>query len=189
MKRLVLEAAREAFRRDGYAQTRTVDIAERAGVGERVIFRQFGTKSGLFEAAVVDAFATFLHDHISKWSPHFEEDDAREPIAAYVGGLYDLLAENRGLVRTYLASADTANGRPDLLGQALTPLDDLSMRERLILEWGPIDIVVTIRATFGMLLSLAVYGEFLFPGDKPSRDDIVKECTAIILDGWVHRTD
>jgi hypothetical protein len=49
---------------------------------------------------------------------------------------------------------------------------------------------VTIRATFGMLMSLAVYGDFLFPaGARPSRDDIVDECLALLFEGWSHRQD
>lgn len=56
--------------------------------------------------------------------------------------------------------------------------------------FGPINIIVTIRATFGMLLSLAVYGDFLFPpGSRPSRDDIIHKCTALVIDGWAHRTN
>jgi AcrR family transcriptional regulator len=195
VKDLILDAAREAFRADGYDDVRTKDIADRAGVVEKVIFRHFGSKAGLFEAAVVDAFATFLRNHIAAWRGHFEQElhDSRPPIAAYIGGLYDVLVENRALLQAYLSTAGAVSDRPsggprDLLGQALRPLDELSARERSILGFGPIDIVVTTRATFGMLLSLAIYDEFLFPGGvRPDRDAVVRECTSIVLDGWTHR--
>lgn len=190
VKRLIVESARRTFREGGYANARTKDIADRAGVVEKVIFRHFGTKAGLFEAAVVDAFAEFLRDHIAAWRGHFdlEVHDARPPIAAYIGGLYDVLVENRALLQAYLGSAADGTNR-DLLGRALQPLDDLSVQERVSLGWGPIDIVVTTRATFGMLMSLAVYDDFLFPADaRPSRDAVVEECTALVLDGWMHRS-
>jgi AcrR family transcriptional regulator len=189
VRSLLIEAARESFRDGGYAQTRTLEIAQRAGVEEKAIFRHFGTKAGLFEVAVVDTFAVFLHAHISAWRTHFDQErhDIRAPVAAYVGGLYDLLVENRNLLRAYLAPADPRSGPQDLLGRALEPLDDLSTRERSVLQGGPIDIVVTTRATFGMLLSLAVYGDLLFSERRPTRDEIVQECTAIVLDGWTHR--
>jgi AcrR family transcriptional regulator len=186
----LIKAARETFRDNGYAEARTLEIARRAGVEEKAIFRHFGTKAGLFEVAVVDAFAVFLRDHISAWRTHFTEErhSIRAPAAAYVAGLYDLLVENRNLLRAYLAAADPRTGPHDLLGRALQPLDDLSTRERSILQGGPIDIVVTTRATFGMLMSLAVYGDLLFSERFPTRDEIIEECTAIVLDGWTHRT-
>ena len=93
VKRLILASARESFQRDGYANTRTRDIAERADVVEKVIFRHFGSKAKLFEAAVVDTVATFLHDHIASWQTYFdqEHDDVRAPTAAFIAGLYDVL--------------------------------------------------------------------------------------------------
>lgn len=192
VKRLLMDAARETFR-SGYPSARTKDIADRAGVGEKVLFRHFGSKAGLFEATVVDSFATFLGEHIAAWRGHFEQQphDGRRPITAYIAGLYDVLVDNRDLLRTYLGSANerSADSSRDLLGRVLQPLDELSTQERAALGWGPIDIVVTTRATFGMLMSLAIYDDFLFPGGiRPARDAVVKECTALVLDGWMHRT-
>lgn len=192
VKRLLMDAARQTFH-SGYPSARTKDIADRAGVGEKVLFRHFGSKAGLFEATVVDSFATFLSEHIAAWRDHFEQQphDGRQPITAYIAGLYDVLVDNRDLLRTYLGSANdrSTDTNPDLLGRVLQPLDELSIQERATLGWGPIDIVITTRATFGMLMSLAIYDDFLFPGGiRPSRDAVVHECTALVLDGWMHRT-
>jgi AcrR family transcriptional regulator len=197
VKGLILQSARESFQRHGNANTRTKDIADHADVVEKVIFRHFGSKAGLFEAAVVDTVATFLHEHIAGWQAYFDREhtDVRAPTAAFIAGLYDVLRENRGLLQAYLSAAafdadadGFANQPHDLLGRVLEPLDELSHREQPIAGFGPIDIVVTIRATFGMLLSLAVYGDFLFPATKrPTREEIIEECLALVFDGWNHR--
>lgn len=199
VKHLILQSARESFQQNGYSNTRTKDIADRADVDEKVIFRHFGSKASLFEAAVVEAVATFLNDHIASWQTYFEQDhdDVRAPTAAFIAGLYDVLHANRGLMQAYLAAAafdshseGFTNQSHDLLGQVLQPLDELSARERVIAGFGEMNITVTIRATFGMLLSLAVYGDYLFPAtDRPSREDIITECLTLVFDGWDHRTD
>jgi AcrR family transcriptional regulator len=47
----ILEAARAVFLKDGINAS-TVEIAQRAGVAEGTLFRRFGTKEGLFRAAL-----------------------------------------------------------------------------------------------------------------------------------------
>src|SRR5262245_46701588 len=93
IRRLIVEAARETFLCTDDAEARTKEMADRAGVTEKAVFRHFSSKAGLFEAAVVESFAVFLRDHIAAWRTHFEQEqhDARPPIAAYIAGLYDFL--------------------------------------------------------------------------------------------------
>lgn len=199
VKQLILQSARESFQQNGYSNTRTKDIADRADVDEKVIFRHFGSKAALFEAAVVEAVARFLEDHVASWQTYFdqEHDDVRAPTAAFIAGLYDVLHTNRGLMQAYLAAAafdarsdGFTKQTHDLLGRVLEPLDELSERERVIAGFGEMNIMVTIRATFGMLLSLAVYGDYLFPATaKPTREDIITECLTLVFDGWDHRTE
>ncbi len=47
----ILAAARQVFLEQGYGAS-TLDIAERAGISEASIFKRFGTKQGLFLAAM-----------------------------------------------------------------------------------------------------------------------------------------
>jgi len=48
----ILEAAIDAFQSQGYARTTTHAIAQNAGVAEITLFRHFGDKQTLFQAAV-----------------------------------------------------------------------------------------------------------------------------------------
>ena len=53
-KARILAAAQEAFSRSGYSQTGIRDIADMVGVSSTILLRYFGTKAGLFEAALLD---------------------------------------------------------------------------------------------------------------------------------------
>jgi AcrR family transcriptional regulator len=54
-RRLLLDAARRRFARDGYAATTVRDNADDAGVNVALISRYFASKEGLFEACLVGA--------------------------------------------------------------------------------------------------------------------------------------
>jgi AcrR family transcriptional regulator len=53
----ILEAAQQAFSVTGYSHTGIRDIARRAGTSSTLLLRYYGSKAGLFEAALTDAVA------------------------------------------------------------------------------------------------------------------------------------
>ena len=56
-KKAIIQAARIIFTRHGYDAASTRDIAAKAGVNIALINRYFGSKEGLFDQAVMPAFA------------------------------------------------------------------------------------------------------------------------------------
>jgi AcrR family transcriptional regulator len=58
-KAKILAAAQKAFSELGYAEVGIRDIAAIAGVDSSMLLRYFGSKAGLFEAALVDAMHYF----------------------------------------------------------------------------------------------------------------------------------
>ncbi len=54
----ILAAAQDAFSKHGYSHTGIRDIAATAGVTSPMVLRYFGSKAGLFEAALIDAMRT-----------------------------------------------------------------------------------------------------------------------------------
>jgi AcrR family transcriptional regulator len=56
-KARILEAAQHAFSVTGYSHTGIRDIARRAGASSTLLLRYFGSKAGLFEAALTEAVA------------------------------------------------------------------------------------------------------------------------------------
>ncbi|MFY1621228.1 helix-turn-helix domain-containing protein, partial [Micromonospora sp. WMMD736] len=68
VRTLVLASARRLFSVHGYGGTSTRDVATDAGVTAAAIFRHFGSKKGLFDAAVEEP----LHDAISGFLQDWE---------------------------------------------------------------------------------------------------------------------
>ena len=102
---LLLEAARTLFARHDYRSTTTVQIAEKAGVAEHLLFRHFGSKARLFNEAVVVPFLTIIDDLNADWESFAPGPESAEAVAReFLGSLYDVFLENRGLVMTLWAA-------------------------------------------------------------------------------------
>jgi AcrR family transcriptional regulator len=86
----LFDATLAVFAENGYAGTATREIAERAGVNEVTIFRRYGTKAGLVNAA-------------------FEHRLATTPFAALEVGA-DVTADLRGLVEAFTATTQALGG-------------------------------------------------------------------------------
>src|SRR3954454_18411988 len=68
-KQIVFDAARHAFAVDGYAATSTEELARRAGISTKTLYRLFPGKAALFEAMCADRLERLLSDL------HFPEHD------------------------------------------------------------------------------------------------------------------
>src|SRR3954453_605016 len=60
--RIVLEAARHTFAVEGYAATSTKELARRAGISTKTLYRLFPGKAALFEAMCADRLERLLSD-------------------------------------------------------------------------------------------------------------------------------
>jgi len=102
----VLQAAVVAFGANGYAGTKTDEIARLAGVSQPYVIRLFGTKQQLFLATT--------HRVCDKIEEAFRRAAAREGTLASLGDAYnDLMPERELLVvllHGFSASADPAIG-------------------------------------------------------------------------------
>jgi AcrR family transcriptional regulator len=190
-RELLLEAARQVFSERGYAGASTREIAERAEVAEGLLFRNFGSKAALFTEVVVGVFEDFVGgwrdlgtERLASWS---DEELARE----FIGRLYDVMAENRGLMISYIATGVfdpevvSLDRAPTFIG-ALDRLARWSEREFVEHRHLPrMNILVANRAIVGMILSLALFDDWLLPAgkDRPTRDEVIEELAALILYG------
>jgi AcrR family transcriptional regulator len=195
----VLQAAQELFAERGYASTSTKEIASRAQVSEPLLFRHYGSKAALFEIAVLGRLERFVVEYTADWDAETEHLGAGPEYArAYVGGLYDLLCSQKGLVmaamtaQAYEAPFDgTGEGSPGL-GVAIqglfTRLEDLARRGWTERGRPGEDPTLGVRFTFGLVLSAAVFDTWILPKDSlASRDAIVTELTGFMLHGFAGR--
>jgi AcrR family transcriptional regulator len=196
-RRLLLDAARELFAMQGFGGTSTREIAERAGVSETLMFRYFGSKVGLFRDALVVPFVEFVERFNEKWRSGLAAQlDDEELSRQFIGELFDLFREHRGLVvMLWAADAQTGNelaevGVFDELNAQLRVLVDIgtaAARDRQGRQIGRQDLAT--RSTLAMVAGMAVFGESFYGREIPPRNDIVEELIVGVLHGHLHRPD
>jgi AcrR family transcriptional regulator len=192
-RRLLLDAARALFARQDYRSTTTREIAEAAGVAEHLLFRHFGSKASLFREALVVPFTQLVDGFHETWTSIVPDSATEEEIArGFLGALYDLFLEHRGLVMT-LWAADALTEEE----LAETGIADIDQALAVIAQIGGEGIEVMgmqsqhhelpARSTVAMVAGLAAFGSTFFGGTRPPRDVIVDEITQATLHGFLHR--
>lgn len=194
-RRLLLQAAREVFAARGYAGSSTREIAQRARVSETLMFRYFGSKIGLFREALVSPFVEFVEDFNAKWRSGVNAQfDDEELSRQYLGDLFDLFRQNRGLV-VMLWAADAQGGSElaeagifDETSELLRVLVDIGTAETAERQGRMLDRQdLATRSTLAMVSGMAVFGESFYGPDGPTREEIIDELTQAVLHGHLHR--
>jgi AcrR family transcriptional regulator len=187
----IVVAARDAFRTEGFDKASTRAIAAAAGVNSSLIFRYFGSKSGLYEVAVLTPLQTFIDDYIAHWGDYERGPHPAERVAAeYLGGLYDLFRGHRELVLALVGG---------------NPQDDLDAERAQIASWvgrllDGVQVVVdteaqrrgwsgfdggrmSLRMALGLAFSMAVLQDWMFPDEeqRPTRDQVVASMVSYVL--------
>ena len=192
-RRLLLDAARDLFARQDYRATTTREIAEAAGVTEYLLFRHFGSKAGLFREALVLPFTNFVDDFGRTWQAVVpEETDEEELSRQFVGRLYDVLVEHKGLLLTLVASDGLSDDEARSAGitdirRALTLLGQISgegMRLRGLHSDHP---DLPAHSTVAMIVGMVALRSTFFGNRPPPREAIVDELVQAILHGFLHR--
>ena len=194
-KRLLLDAARELFARRDYRSTTTREIAEAAGVSEYLLFRHFGSKAGLFREALVLPFTNFVDEFGRTWrSVVPEETDEQELARQFVGHLYDVLGEHRGLLVTLVASDGLSEEEIEGAGiadirRALTVLSRISAEGMQIRGMRSSQPDLPAHSTVAMIVGMVAMRSTFFGAKPPSREAIVDELVQATLYGFLHRHD
>jgi AcrR family transcriptional regulator len=187
----LLEAGRQVFSEVGYSRASTKFIAERAGIAEPLLFRNFGSKAGLFAHVVLGPFQDFIEDwkesHPGKDRVHTE----RELAVDLIWRAHDLFTKNRGLILTYIA---TSIFEPEVIRleespMFLTAIDTLARwaETELVEARGlpRVNVRIANRAIIGMVMSMALFEDWLVSsnGKTPSQATIVNELADLVLYG------
>lgn len=192
-RRLLLDSARRLFSEQDYRSVTTREIAESAGVAEHLIFRHFGSKAALFRGALVMPFVTFVENFEQTWravDPTLTEPE--ELASQFLGEMYDLFVDHRGLVVTLWASEslsddELADAGLDEVDRALASIGRFGAESMPILGMQAVDVDLAARSTVAMVAGMAAFRSNFFGSERPSRDAIVAELTQAILHGFLHR--
>lgn len=184
----LIAAGRDVFAERGYVGASTKEIAQRAEVGEVLLFRHYGSKAGLFEEAVLDPFGKFVDEWVRRWTHHGLRGESMGELAHdYVELLYGFFADNRQLVDALLAAKAHHPATAARLDGLFARLERTVREGVAEYEFPNRDPAITVRLTFGMVMSVVIHGEILFHGGSPpSRRRIVDELTRYMLHGIAH---
>ena len=192
-RRLLLAAARDLFARQDYRSTTTREIAEAAGVTEHLLFRNFGSKAGLFREALVLPFTNFVDEFGRTWESVVpEETDEEELTRRFVGHLYDLLVDHQGLLATLMASdalseEEQADAGIADIRRALTVLSQIGAEGMRIRGMRSSEPDLPAYSTVAMIAGMAALRSTFFGAEQPSREAIVEELVQALLHGFLHR--
>lgn len=80
------------------------------GTSEGALFRQFGSKTTLFGASVIEPFSSFILNYSEAWTTTEEPHPAEIPTREFVRQLYPMLREQRDIVLTLMAAEQHERG-------------------------------------------------------------------------------
>ena len=162
------------------AARRRASIAEAAGVTEYLLFRHFGSKAALFREALVLPFTSFVDDFGQTWRAVVpEETDENELARHFVGQLYDVFVEHRGLVVTLLSSEvlseeEMADAGIADIRRALALLGRISGEGMDIRGMRSSHPDLAAHSTVAMIAGMAALRSTFFGTKPPSRKAIVE---------------
>ena len=194
-RKLLLAAARDLFARQDYRSTTTREIAEAAGVSEHLLFRNFGSKAGLFREALVLPFTGFVDDFGHTWESVIpEETDEEELGRRFIGQLYDVFVEHHGLLLTLMADQalseeEVAEAGIADIRRALTVLSQIGAEGMRIRGMRSTKPDLPAYSTVAVIAGMAALRSTYFGTEQPSREAIVEELVQAILHGFLHRQD
>lgn len=195
---LLQAAATIFFARNGYAGTSTRAIATEAGVSETLLFRHFGTKSGLFEATTLERLRAGVDEFVAPWdqklvAPGGEEAHTR----AFLGRLLRFFREQRAVMFA-LMTVDAAQDE-EIVSIQSTAVESFSkilvaIEQNVLTRadgelYPGVDPELTASSVAAAAMCVTVLDDWLFREGacKPDIAEIDEEVIAYVLDGVGHR--
>jgi AcrR family transcriptional regulator len=184
----ILEAAREEFKRCGYAGTTTAAVARAAEVTEAQLFRYFGSKANLFREAVFKPLDEQLSAFFAETGPPPEDLESFHASGTrYIEELQQFMGENAGLLAS-LAVAQTYD--PEAADAAFAAGSLAKYFERgagtmagRVRGTPKVEPKLMVRVSFAAVLACVMFRDWLFPPGLASEADIRKAIDIFVLEG------
>jgi AcrR family transcriptional regulator len=187
----VLEAATQLFAARGFQGTKTRHIAERAGVNEALLFRDFPSKEELYWA-VLERKCRARHGRQIIESQLRAEGDALEVLSAVAEGILERNAADPSLIRLWLFSGLESHRLASRFYRTymadfydlLTGYVRRKTREKC---FRPVNAAIAARAFVGMLVNFFLVNELFAPGklERYSRKEASRTIARIWLGGML----
>lgn len=191
-RELLLAAAVELFAERGFARTSTRDIAERAGVTEPMLFRHFGSKANLFQEAAVTPFVEFMDHYIADYRDreHGRLTAVQEG-QQFFEGLFHALREQREPLLALMSAGRFGHVAEDVVDQVrqafarvIGLFEEVVATEAAHRGFTSPDLPGAVRAMFSMVLSAALYDDWMaLPGQPDDHDRMLTAMTRMAVGG------
>ena len=184
----LLEAARDLFLAQGYDATSTKQIAVEAEVAEKVLFSNFASKAGIFDAAFTEPFAQLADAYVAEWQGE-ATTPVEDRIVRFVASLYRLAHQNRTILRAVI-TRQIAEGRgssPEIIAHVARAIHSLQRVEQA--DFPGVDQEAATVAVAGMVFGVVLLDDMLTPPGRrrPSRERLQAEMASLILHGVLYR--
>jgi AcrR family transcriptional regulator len=193
-RQLLVEAARQEFQANGFAGTCINDVAQRAGVSTKTMYRLVPNKADLLQRVISDTIGKFMIDFDAKALDALPLSEAIERMLIAYGSLTlsdETIAMNRLIIREcgQFPEVATAFYEAAILRTTDAMADWLRRQcERgLIALENPHTAAEMLR---GMMIMDPQRAVMLGQRPAPARDEIVaraKQCTQLFLKGCIVR--
>lgn len=183
----ILATARELFSQAGYDGTSLRDVATQAQVSEGLVYRYFGSKRGLFDAAVTQTYGGYITDFLERWGRTGAGLSNEEGLELYVRGLYEVVTQNSSLLFT-LAAADRFGSDVDSAGiltrevRLLAGAVAVEARERGLEH---VDLEMALSCTTALVLGMVLLDNLLFEKGEnhPDPERMLREMSRFAAGG------
>jgi AcrR family transcriptional regulator len=189
-RRIVFDAARQAFASDGYAATSTEELARQAGISTKTLYRLFPAKAALFEAMCADRLERLLSDIHLKAN---DDVDIETGLRAALQACADLALDPE-VVALQRMVLQESTGFPELAANFYR--NGISRTVTALAGWLRVQVkrkriaIDDAEEAAGMLIGMvasapqraAIYGGMPLPSRKQI-ERRVQTCAALFLDG------
>ena len=162
--------------------------------GERLLFTNFGSKLGLFNAALVEPLKGVVADFLAV--KHSEELSVEARLGVLIGGLYDIAREHRSALRSVLGAGGGAEAdglRAELFAEIAAALQQTVEK---VSSYPHVDSRAAMIDLAGMVFGVALLDDMLIEprSRRPSRARLLNEMTKMAAarlngHGETNRTD
>jgi AcrR family transcriptional regulator len=180
----IIKAAREEFKRCGFAGTTTAVIARKADVTEAQLFRYFGSKSNLFRETV---FKPLDQQLLSFTNEHVTDDNVKEMSHLYTSELQRFISANSEMftslivAQTYDCGTTHGVGKIDSLH---TYFDHGASRMKKRLKGKPrIKPELMVRLAFVSVLASIIFKDWIFPDGLATSEEIQAAINGFVMEG------
>jgi AcrR family transcriptional regulator len=185
MNRIVL-AARDEFKRVGFAGATTAAIARKADVTEAQLFRYFGSKSNLFRETIfkpVDQhFLNFINTHLADIG---DSTSNAEMTDLYATELQSFIREHSGMLGSLMMAQTYDSGTEQNGVNSLHGYFDhaATMMSRRLKGRAKVDPRLTVRVAFVAVLANVMFKNWIFPPGLASDAQITAAVNDFIKEG------